>query len=262
MADVWRGLNDATAGTGDDGCNPLDRDDPAGVILVAGGCGTLGAIDAAYDRAQREWDDDRQIVDGVAPGFQPLQPKRSQPFGRPERRRRIDGQVGTWLGNQSGPTAEVLDAAAHEERRQCPGNPQGKRDPGGEGREDDAQRHEADQRRGHDLEHREKRDQRQGDRRQAAEQAGPGHDPADRAGERGACQFEKPAGNDPAHPDVPGMAGGLGLGQASVESGPIGGAEDEEHHSEGARRVEPERHCGDVRPACPAGQPKGHPGEE
>ena len=141
-----------------------------------------------------------------------------------------------------------------------------KGDPGGECRQDDAEREEADQWRLEDIEEREERDQHQGDRREAAEERRPGNEPADRTGDKTAGEFEQAAGDDGTHPHMPGMTGrGRDHLRGSV-GGAAGGeecrADDEEHHPEGARRVEAEGHRGHIAPAGLSGQPEGEPGEE
>ena len=105
-------------------------------------------------------------------------------------------------------------------------------------------------------------DQCQRDRREAAEEPGPRHEAADRAGGKCAGKLEDTAGYDRAHTHVPGVPrGGIPL-HPGRDGRRKGWPEHEEDHAKSARCVQPQRHGGDVAPAGAPREPEGHPGEE
>ena len=145
MADVGSGLDHTATGTRDHRRQPLDGDHAPGVILVAGRRRALGAIDASPDRAQGKGNRDRQIMNRVVPGAEPLKPKRPQPFRRPHGRRRVDREVGFGGGDPAHADAEKLNQPADHERCQGPGDAAGEGEPRGQRRERDAQGHDTGQ---------------------------------------------------------------------------------------------------------------------
>ena len=53
VANVGRGLDHATAGTGDDRCDPLDADDGAGVVFITGRRGRAGMSEEQPEKSNR-----------------------------------------------------------------------------------------------------------------------------------------------------------------------------------------------------------------
>ena len=139
VANVGRGLDHATAGTGDDRCDPLDADDGAGVVFITGRCSALGAVDAPDHRAECEGDHDRQIFHGIAPGLQPLESEGRQPFHRPERGPGVDRGMRGTRGDPAGGGANRMDHATDQEGGQRAGDPCRKRNPRRQRRQHDAQ---------------------------------------------------------------------------------------------------------------------------
>ena len=70
--------------------------------------------------------------------------------------------------------------------------------------------------------------------------------------------LNRPIRNMHGHADLPGLDGGLVLGQPRLR-GHEGGAEHREGHADGGRRVEAERHRGHVVAALAPRQPERHP---
>ncbi len=217
VADVGRGLDHAAAGSGNHRGQAFDRDDPPGVILVASRRRALRAVDAAHNGAQRKGNHDRQILQRVAPGLKPLKLGGRQPLCRPEGGSRVDHRMPLTSRQPAGRRAHRIERPAHRQGRQGPGNPQRKRNRRGQARQHNPHRHQADDRRAHNLQRRQKGDQGQGDRRQAAEQTGPGHHPADARSKRRAGKLEEAARHDGAHTHMPGMPGSGLLLQPTAE---------------------------------------------
>ena len=64
VTDVRCRLDDPTKNPGHQTGNCLGEQNRSGVIFIPDACGTLGAVDAAYDGRQSKWQDDRQPVQG------------------------------------------------------------------------------------------------------------------------------------------------------------------------------------------------------
>ena len=82
MADVRSGLNHASTEGSYERRQGFDGDHTTGVKVVPSGGGAFGAVDAADDRAEREGDDDRQVLKRVSHRSDPFETKDGQPFVR------------------------------------------------------------------------------------------------------------------------------------------------------------------------------------
>ena len=169
------------------------------------------------------------------------------------------GEIG---GNPAERCSQEVDQPAGQQGGQSPRHAQRKGDSRGERGQHDPHAEQANQRRTEDFHQRQKRDQRQRNGSQAAEQAGSGHQPPHVVRKKSAGEFEDAAGHNCAHPHMPGMAGRRFALHPACQSRCEGGADHEKHHPECAGGIEPQRHRRDIAAAGSPGEPKSHPGKE
>ena len=131
---------DAAGSAGEDRGERLGQQDVARAVVVAGGDGALGVVDAADDGRQRERQRDRQARPSVSPSA-----SSQASVGHGIARRHSPGAVSAWLpGAMPGPALHHVDRRSRRARpRARPGTPARQRDPPDEGDEDQPERDEA-----------------------------------------------------------------------------------------------------------------------
>ncbi len=227
VPDVGRVLDDAAAASGEDGGEGFHQQDVAGAVLVAGGDGALGVVDAAHDREQREGQRDREIRQRVVEGAHPRQ-------RRPrDRQRQAGGRVRRRMAGAAERGADPEHRHAGQRRRQRAGHPERHADGAEERQQQHEEGDEPDQRIAQDLEHGQERDQHDGHAGDRAQQRRARHHaagPVTREGERALGHADRQRHR---HADLPREHGIVG--------GELHWAQHAEGHREHRGRVDAER---------------------
>ena len=258
MPDVRCGLNHASAQAGHHGGQPLHSDDLSRVVLVARRRGAFGAIDSAHHRGQSKRQHDGKINQRLRHRADPFQPWPRHHQRKPRLQIRLCHAGPQRAAPQHG---VIHQAAGHQCRQRARPTPR-RGNAGRQRRQNHGQRYPTHHRVSSDVEHRQKADQHQSNRRQRAQQTGPRHHAPHPTSEKSTKQLKYPADHNSAHAHVPCVSGRLlnRLGPQPLQGGQETRPDDEQHHGKRARRIEPQRHRSHVAAACPPRQSKSHPG--
>ena len=247
MPDVGSALDDTAADAGRERREPFRGEDGARVVLVAGGGRALGVVRPAHDRRHGEGERDRQVSPGER---KPSEEGEARPRKREVKAPGgLEGRRGEEAAD-TGRRESVGDHHGEEHGRERAGEPPREADPPEQRDQDDAEGDEAHDRVGQDLQHRQQADERDPGPADRAEKRGPRHGAPHRVASQGEARLDEAEEDRHRHPHLPREHG--------VARRQVGRAQDSERHPEDARRVDPERHRGDVVASRAAGEAPRH----
>ena len=255
LADIGRGLRDAAADAGDQGRQRLDEQHVAGAVVIAGGARAFADVDPAHHHQQAERQQQRQVGHGLRQAVD------EAGAGPGELRRQARGFRQRETGHaEPGQAQRVVQQRAHQESEQHARHPQRQRATGDQHVQQQAEGHQPDHRIAQQLDQRQEAEQRQrrtADRTQQRRARQHARDPV--AGER-EHRLEHTHHHQRGHAQLPGGdRRGLVVEAVGLERDE-GRAQHQQGHADAGRRIQAQRHRGDVvAPRAPC-QPPRHPG--